>query len=331
MLSIIIVNYRTPQLLVDCIQSVYDTTTSIEFEVIVVDNDSRDDSHTRVTSRFPSVRWISLNENAGFARANNRGMEKANGNTYLLLNSDTVVTGDSIAGPYLLLNGSDYIACGVQLVNKDGSAQISGSKFMAGAVNNLLPLPYVGAFIRSIGLLAGVKKPHAPESGTAVEVDWINGAYLMVKKSVVQQAGKMDEDFFLYAEEAEWCHRLGKFGKLVIYGQFKVIHLQGESSKTAFTSDTSGYNNLYDSKGFQIMLSNFVRIRKQLGNEWFLIHLLTYTFTIPVFFLAALFKWIVGSQRGDLGKASAFSKNVFRLWSYARKVMSNRPYFYKAL
>ena len=135
----------------------------------------------------------------------------------------------------------------------------------------------------------------------------------------------MDEDFFLYAEEAEWCYRIKKFGDLVIYGQFKVLHLQGESSNTAFSSKSLGYSNLFDKKGFQIMLSNFVRIRKQNGVFWYLFQLLAYTVNIILFFVSGLF------QPRRLADVKNYAGNVFRLWSYSGKILSNKPYFYKVL
>ena len=325
MLSIIIVNYKTPQLLANCLKSVYEQTNKIPFEVLVVDNASGDDSQKFILDQFPSVKWIQLDYNSGFARANNVGIKNSSGNVVLLLNSDTIVLNNAIENCYSLFSSSPYVACGVQLLNRDGTPQISGNYNMKG-LNNLLPLPYLGPFIKSIGNLFKVRKPHVPDSNEPVDdIDWINGAYLMVKKDTIDKAGLLDEDFFLYAEESEWCHRLKKFGKLVIYGQFKVLHLQGETSNTAFTSNTSGYSNLYDRKGLQIMLSNFVRIRKQFGAGWFLIQLLIYTLNIPVFFIISLFK------PKQLTDVKNYSKNVFKLWSYAGIILRNKPYFYKVL
>ncbi|HUQ67217.1 MAG TPA: glycosyltransferase family 2 protein, partial [Flavitalea sp.] len=282
MLSIIIINYKTPKLTADCIRSVFAQRADIPFEIIIVDNASGDDSQNFITTSFPSVKWIQMTYNAGFARANNEGIRNSSGDSVLLLNSDTIIVDNAVNDCYKTFSASSYVACGVQLLNPNGSPQISGNYFMKGSLNNLLPLPVIGPFIKSIGNILKVKKPHVPDADRPVEVDWINGAYLMVKKSVISQAGLLDEDFFLYAEEAEWCYRLKKAGKLIIYGQFKVMHLQGESSSVAFTSNSQGYSDLYDKKGLQIMLSNFVRVRKQYGAGWFIFHLIIYTLNIPV-------------------------------------------------
>jgi GT2 family glycosyltransferase len=332
-LSIIIVNYRTPQMLADCLSSVYQFTNNLLFEIIIVDNDSGDNSRQLIESAFPQIRWIQLNYNAGFARANNEGIRQSSGDAVLLLNSDTLVKDNAIGKCFEAFNASPYVACGVQLLNADGSPQISGNYFMKGSMNNLLPLPYVGALLKFAGNLFRVDKPHVPDATTAVEVDWINGAFLMVKKSAIDEVGLMDEDFFLYAEEAEWCHRLNKAGKLAIFGQHKVIHLQGQTSNETFRSKSEGYYNLYDRKGLQIMLSNMVRIRKQFGTGWFIFHMLVYTLTIPVYFIGIFIEAIFRFRNpaNDLANFAGYLKNMIRLWGFFGKIISNKPTFYKVL
>jgi GT2 family glycosyltransferase len=332
-LSIIIVNYKTPRLLYNCIESIYAQTNNESFEIIVVDNHSEDNSKDLITNAFTKVRWIQLDYNAGFARANNAGIRSAQGDILLLLNSDTINVSGAIQNCVHKFRSSGYIACGVQLLNADGTPQISGNYFITGGLNNLLPLPYIGNVLKWMGNFLHVKKPNVPDAKTDVEVDWINGAFLMIKTSVINVAGLMDEDFFLYAEEAEWCARLRKHGKLVIYGEYKVIHLQGESSNATFQSEGKGYYNLYDRKGFQIMLSNFVRIRKQLGIAWYIVHLLIYTFAVPVFLLGTLLKSIFTfhiSSR-DFSKLQGFTLNVGKLWSYSFIILMNKPFFYKVI
>lgn len=332
MLSIIIINYRTPKLLADCLQTIYEQTTIISFEVIVVDNASGDNSQEIILSRFPQVRWINMSYNSGFARANNEGIRQSGGDTVLLLNSDTLIVNNAVENCYTIFSKSQYVACGVQLLNADGSPQISGNYVMPGSINNLLSMPYGGALVKWLGNIAKVDKPHVPDSNAEIKVDWINGAYLMVKKSAIEKAGLMDEDFFLYAEESEWCSRLRKHGELVIYGQFKVIHLQGETSNVAFTSEGKGYSNLYDRKGLQIMVSNFVRVRKQHGVLWFLFQLLVYTGNIFLMFIVIVVKGILlrGSRR-DFSNWAKYSANVLRVWPYAGILISGKPYFYKIL
>jgi GT2 family glycosyltransferase len=330
-LSIIIVNYKTPGLVIDCLRTVYEQTTDLAFEVIVADNASGDGSRKKITSAFPAVRWIQLDYNAGFARANNEGIRQSLGHTVLLLNSDTLVEDGAVEKCFRLFSGSLYVACGVQLLNPDRSPQISGNFFMKGGLNYLLPLPYLGNGIKWMGNLFRVAKPNVPDADSLVEVDWINGAYLMVKKEVLGKAGLMDEDFFLYAEEAEWCSRLRRYGQLCIYGQLHVLHLQGASANETFNSAGKGYYNLYDRKGLQIMLSNFVRIRKQFGTGWFLVQLLFYIADIPVFLLGMLLSGLVGKRRYHWIQFRQYCGNVGVVVRKSITIVRNKPYFYKVL
>jgi GT2 family glycosyltransferase len=331
--SIIIVNYKTPHLLADCMRTVFDQPTSIPFEVIVVDNASGDDSRDLITAGFPQVKWVQMQYNAGFARANNEGMRQASGNILLLLNSDTLVRDNAIELCYRQFIQSDYVACGLQLLNSDGSPQISGAYFMKGGLNHLLPLPYLGNLVKAAGNLVKVKKPSLMETSSLTEVDWINGAFLMVKRSAIERAGMMDEDFFLYAEESEWCSRLGKTGKLAIFGQFNIVHLQGETANETFGSEGKGYHNLYDRKGLQIMISNFLRVRKQYGAGWYLFLLCCFTFEIPVYFIAGFFDNLFHLRNPfrHFGNAAKLAANIGRCWAFAPKMISKKPWFYKVL
>ena len=146
-------------------------------------------------------------------------------------------------------------------------------------------------------------------------------------------AGLMDEDFFLYAEEIEWCGRLRGLGKLALYGQFHVIHLQGVSANEAFASAGKGYYHLFDRKGLQIMLSNFVRIRKQFGVGWFLAQLWFYWMEIPVFAVGVLFSGLEGrgSRQYSWAMWRGYCRNVGYITRKCFVIVRNKPYFYKVL
>ena len=357
-LSIIIVNYKSTQLVLDCLAMIDQDGSARDFEIIVVDNASGGDPRTPVLAAFPRVTWIQMEYNSGFARANNEGIRHSAGETVLLLNSDTLPAAGMIAACYQGLLKSEYVAAGVQLSNSDGSPQISGNYFMKGGLNYLLPLPYMGAAIKWMGERMKVKKPHVPDGavvspaqkdipspepgpasvaatsgGPVIEVDWINGAFLMVKKSAIDKAGLMDEDFFLYAEEAEWCGRLRKIGKLCLFGSLTVVHLQGETANQEFGSAGKGYYNLYDRKGLQIMLSNFLRIRKQFGPFWFLVQLFFYLLEIPVFFIGVLLSPLFQRKqdRYSFTQFINYCKNIGFLLGKSILIIRNKPYFYKVL
>lgn len=330
-LSIIIVNYRSATDICNCLQSAMQFSSYQSFEWIVVDNDSKDNSKEVILSSFPFVRWIEMGYNAGFARGNNEGVRQAGGEVVLLLNPDTIILDDALDKCFQRFIATNYVACAVQLLNPDKSPQITGNFFMKGGLNHLLPLPYMGQLLRSVAFAAKVKKTNVQQSSNEEKVDWINGAFLMVKKSVIAKAGLMDEDFFLYAEEIEWCSRLKKQGELCVFGDLNVIHLQGESINKATKSADKGYFNLYDKKGLQLIVSQLVRIRKQFGVGWFLFHLFMNTVEVPLFFVCSIIDNIfhLHNPFKEWKLISGFTKNIAKTWRLFFIILNNKPHFYK--
>lgn len=327
-LSIIIVNYRSEQLIKEALDS-FLPGSLLDAEILIVDNNSGTNQLQNITEAYSSVKLVQMGYNSGFARANNKGIRQSLGDTVLLLNPDTLSPNSAIEQCYFRFSQSNYVSCGVQLLNADGTPQISGNFFVTGGLNNLLPLPITGRIIKWLGQVFDVKKPNLPDSDSLVEVDWINGAFLMVKKSAIEKAGMLDEDFFLYAEEIEWCARLRKVGQLCIYGDLKVTHLQGETSNLSFGSTGKGYYNLYDKKGLQILVSNFLRIRKQFGFGWLLFHLFFYLAEIPLLASACLGSSWQNTPRYPLVMLRGYIGNVFYLLGIFPKIARNKPYFYK--
>lgn len=332
-LSIVIVNYHAAELIADCLQSVYAYNAAASFEIIIVDNSSDHNAEAALKARFPGIIWVDMGYNAGFARANNAGIKRAAAPVVLLLNPDTLAMDNSLSRCVDLFKKTGYAACGVQLLNEDRSPQISGNFFMKGGLNHLLPVPYWGNFLRWVAFRLKTKIPNVPKAKPEEEVDWISGAFLMVKKEVVKKVGLMDEDFFLYAEEIEWCSRLQKTGRLCIFGDLHFIHLQGEAINKSQGSEEKGYSNLYNRKGLQLMLSNHVRVRKQYGVSWFLFLLLNYTWSIPVYFVCSFFHRLFTFRNpfAEWPQAAAFTKNVFYIWGLSPVIIRNKPHFYKVL
>lgn len=302
-----------------------------EFEWIVVDNDSGDNSEQMITQQFPFVQWIQMGYNAGFARANNCGIKASNSNVVLLLNPDTLIMNDTINECYNRFVVDDIAACGVQQYFADGKPQISGNFFMKGGINHLLPLPYWGCLLRKIAFSFKMKKPNVALATSMEEVDWISGAFLMVKKSAIEKGGLMDEDFFLYAEEVEWCSRLKKAGKLCIYGDIALTHICGEAIGNATLTEDRTYANLFDKKGLQLIVSNHLRIRKQFGVTWFLFQLLNYSWAVLFFLICSFFDHLFRLQNpfADLKRIRGLATNVCTVWRLSPKIISNKPHFYK--
>ena len=331
--SIIIINYKSAKLVMDCVESIYRQASQYSFEIIIVDNDSKDDCEEKVMAAFPATRWLQTGYNAGFARANNAGIRIANGEYVLILNADTIITDGAIDKSLTLIKqATDAVGCGVQLLNTDGSNQISGAHFVTGGLNTLLPLPYLGKLIRYLGYRFKSAIPSVQTINDTIEVDWIVGAYILVKKETLQKAGLMDEEFFMYAEEIEWCSRLRKQGKLYLFARPKVIHIGGGTSSDYYTTaENENSKNLWNKKGRQIIVSNMLRIRKQFGAGWFLIIAGTYLFEIPIFFICLLLHKIftVNKATYTFKNWIDYVKNMGVLLRYFFKICFNQPHFYK--
>lgn len=331
MLSIVIVNTFRPDLLHDCLGSLYKYLSGFDYEVIISSNGCKEEDKQELLTRFPQLRWIDTGYNAGFGRANNIGLRNAKGDILLLLNPDTIALDNSIQKCYDRFRVSNFAAAGIQLLNVDKTLQISGSHFVKGGLNHLLPIPYWGGFIRWLGYTLKAKVPSVEKAKAMEEVDWISGAFLMTKKLVTDKVGLLDEDFFLYAEEVEWCSRLKKAGKLCLYGDLHMIHLEGATTDVITKANEKGYYNLYDKKGLQLMVSNHLRVRKQYGAFWFLFLLLNYTWGVFVYWTANTLHrlFTLRNPFGEWKRIGAFAKNVLKLWSLAPKIISGKPYFYK--
>lgn len=335
-LSIVIVNYKSVALIRDCIASVMHETQQLSYEIIVVDNHSQDDCAAILSQAYPQVKMLELGANVGFARANNAGIRMAKAEMILLLNPDTIILDRALDRCFTQFASLDgYSACCVQLLNEDRSLQISGSYNMPGGVNFLLALPYWGTVIRSLGYALKTKVPHVLVETGITDVDWINGAFMMVKKAAIEQAGGLDEEFFLYAEEIEWCARLRKTGKLCIVGDCQVLHLQGESANAAYgSSEGKGYYNLSGKKGLQLIVSGFLRIRKQFGALWTLFAWFNFLWSVPFSMLGLLSDLVL--MRKGVGKKwtylTGFYKNTFVFsLKYLGKILFRKPYFYKVI
>ncbi|MBP6431250.1 MAG: glycosyltransferase family 2 protein [Ferruginibacter sp.] len=331
--SIIIVNYKTAQLVVDCIDSINKETNKYTYEIVVVDNESNDNSEEIIKGKHPSILWIQMGYNSGFARANNAGIKCAKGKYILLLNGDTIVLSNAIDITIDLLKQNEkVVACGVQLLNEDGTTQISGAKNLKGGLNFLLPIPYLGKFIRFLGYTFKSTIPSISEVQNFIEVDWIIGAFILAKRQAIDNAGLLDEDFFMYAEEMEWCSRLKKQGQLCLFGQPKVIHIGGGSSKDAY--NTNGWDNskdVWSKKARQIMLSNMVRIRKEFGVGWYLFIQGVYFLGIPVFILGWLAESVVslGKVKYNWSNIKGYILNIITSSKYLFCIVLNKKTFYK--
>lgn len=219
-LSIIIVNWNTKELLSQCLCSIYETGSFFTFEVIVVDNGSTDDSVALVEKQFPDVKLIKNDRNLGFASANNQGLAIGCGRYFMLLNSDTIVLPGAIDTLIQMADQNPNVGMiGPKLLNMDGSLQKSWANFPS--------------FVSELTGQNFGKRIPVPGIPNTFEIDWMMGACMLVRSKVLQDVGKMDEDYFFYSEETDWCFRIKKKNWRIWYTtNTQIYHLWGGSTRS---------------------------------------------------------------------------------------------------
>jgi GT2 family glycosyltransferase len=228
--SIIIINWNTKKLLHDCLASVYETSGDIDYEVIVVDNASVDGSAEMVKDEFPNVVLIENSENRGFAAANNQAMAVAKGRYVLLLNSDTIVLENAVANTVQFADAhSEVGVTGCRVLNPDGSVQRTCFKFPS-ILNILLSSTYLyKLFPRN--KFFGREQMTWWDRSDERQVDVVTGCFMLVRREAIDQVGMMDERFFMYGEETDWCYRFTKSGWKVMFAPVgQIIHFGGQSA-----------------------------------------------------------------------------------------------------
>ncbi len=231
-LSIIVINWNTRELLHDCLKSVFDfAPKKRSFEIIVVDNASTDGSSEMVRKLFPEVTLILNRKNRGFAAANNQAIAIASGSNVLLLNSDTLVHGDVLENSLAYMDAHWHVgAMGCRVLNADGSLQHSTSQFPS-----LLNLAMQTLGLDRLSSVAAFRKYRMLDWDRQSEqyVETISGCYLMVRKQCVEAVGALDEDFFFFGEETDWCRRIREAGWRVAFAPVgDITHFGGGSSGT---------------------------------------------------------------------------------------------------
>jgi GT2 family glycosyltransferase len=229
LLSVVIVSYNTRDELVRCLESLRRVTAPLE--TIVVDNASGDGSAAAVREGFPEVRVLENPENAGFARATNRGLREATGELVLLLNSDAEVRPGAVEALADVLRARPDVAIvGPRTVGSGGEPQISFGP-------DLTPWSEWGQarLVRGVreGRPDALRRAAAQAEGER-EVDWVSGSCLLARRAVLRDVGFFDEAFFLYEEDADLCLRVRRAGHKVLYSpRGEVLHHLGRSMAKA--------------------------------------------------------------------------------------------------
>ncbi|MFJ7736030.1 glycosyltransferase family 2 protein [Lysinibacillus sp. NPDC097287] len=231
-LSIVIVNYNTKKLTIDCIQSVINSKLNFQYEIFVVDNASSDGSVEQIKKTFPPVYVISNKENVGFSKANNQAIKECNGRYILLLNSDTIVNEDTLDEMIRFMDGETNVgAVGCEVNLPDGT--------LDKACHRGFPTPEA-SFYYLIGLAK--KFPNSPKYNSyhksymnmneVHDIDCLVGAFMMVRREAIEQVGLLDEEFFMYGEDIDWCYRIKESGWRIVYNPtVSITHYKGASSR----------------------------------------------------------------------------------------------------
>ena len=234
-LSIIIVNFHNSHTLGKCLDSIPQGVQNIDYEILLVNNSPRDEGLPNAVKDHPSVQRIENRINLGFAKANNQAFDLSKGKTILLLNPDTVLTDNSINNMLNYLHQNAEIGLlGAKLLDPDGNLQYSCRRF---------PTLWTGLFNRySIMTKLFPENPFTRQyllldfdHNSAREVDWVSGSCMMISRELFLSIGKFDENYFLFNEDVDLCHRVKQAGKQVVYFPDAQVfhHVSSSNSKLA--------------------------------------------------------------------------------------------------
>ncbi len=231
-LSVVVASFNTRDLLAACLGTLQQATGALRAEVVVVDNSSSDGSAAMVASRFPDVRLLRNTTNEGFAKANNRAMRESRGRFVLLLNPDTLIPSDTIEPLVRFLEAHPKVGmAGCRVERVDGRLDEACKRGFP------TPLAALGRFLGLDRLfpnhpvLGGYRKVAADPAGR-YEVDSLVGAFMLVRRETIDDVGGLDENFFMFGEDVDWCYRVKRKDWQVYYvGDYRVVHHKGGSTR----------------------------------------------------------------------------------------------------
>ena len=226
-LSVVIVSYNTRDTLARCLEALHDSPPSVTHQIIVVDNASTDETVDLIRARWPSLQIIEMNFNAGFSAANNAAIHSSQSEFVLLLNSDTLPSSNSIDNLVSELDtNSDVAAVGPRLVNLRGQIEISFGRMIS-------PWNEARQKLVTLGIAKGVpffaswlkRRTH-----TTHYPDWVSGACMLVRRTDGDAVGWLDERYFLYTEDVDFCAALRAVGHRILFTpNAEVVHIGGQS------------------------------------------------------------------------------------------------------
>ena len=230
--TIVIVNWRTPLLLRRCLQAIAKDDQAASFEVYVVDNASADQSLSILANEFSYVKVIANDTNTGFSKACNQAIPQALGEYVLLLNPDTIVVESAISKLASFLdNHAKCGAVGPKILNDDGTLQLACRLAFPSLAASFFRLTYLSKLLPKHPLIAKYNMTYSDPSLES-EVDALSGSCMMVRKSIIDKIGLLDENIFMFGEDIDWCWRVKEAGWQVYYYPEAVIyHSHGAASR----------------------------------------------------------------------------------------------------
>ena len=222
MLSIVVTHHNTQELLDLCLRSIKDTVKRIKYEIIVVDSESQEKTRELIRERHPGVKLLPFKKNLGYSKIVNTGLRKARGDYILILNADIIVLEGSVSKMLKYIGShSDVGIVGPQLLDFTGNVQPSCFSF-----------PSIGAILARRTFLGKTKWGKRQVKKFTQSVDWLQGSAIMVRKDALKKVGLLDERFFVYFEDTDWCRRFWQNGYKVIYlSTAKMAHYYHRASK----------------------------------------------------------------------------------------------------
>lgn len=230
--SICIVNWNTKELLKKCIGSIKDRTEGLTYEIVIVDNNSQDDSTQMVRQSFPECSIVESKKNLGFAKGNNEAVTKATGKYILYLNPDTELITNAIFGMFLFLErNADFGAVGCKLVTSDGQIQFTCARTFPTPFNQFALLSMLNRLFPQSRCFSTVEMNYWNHADSR-EIDCLSGACIMARKHIIDTLNGFDEKYFMYAEDVDLCYRIKKESWKIYYlAEERIFHHEGASSK----------------------------------------------------------------------------------------------------
>jgi GT2 family glycosyltransferase len=306
-LSIAIVSFNTRALLLDCLRSIFESTLTTRFEVIVVDNNSKDATVEAVRTSYPTVHIIANHENRGFSQGVNQALAVSVGRYLLMLNSDTLVRRQALDRMVVCLDGDPTIGA-VGCTQWTGDGQLYQSCFPFPSIrDHLIHASFFRTCVPAWQEVVAARQ--AIDCTKSQDVDWINGACLMVRRDLLKACGGLDEGYFMYFEDVDLCRAVHRHGYRVRHlADADIVHLIGRSSE----QDRARLNLVWEFSRIRYVEQHFPLFKRWIMKAW-----------ITIGAVARLIGAIGRSPSNGNDRSFAMSLSVVRrLWHGEQPVQS---------